>query len=183
MKDRDAILYAQFLKGNISALEELIRTYSDNLVRFAYLYVKDPYLAEDVAEDTFAALFIKRKKFTQKAKFKTYLYKIAKNKCVDCLRKNAKAVKLDDLENVLKSASVEESFAIRERNKKLYRCIHALPEQYKDVIYLAYLDGFDVAEICQILGKNKKQIYNLLSRAKLSLKERLIKEGVTYEDV
>ncbi len=183
MKDNDAMLYSQFLKGNVSALEELIRIYSDNLVRFAYLYVKDSYLAEDVAEDTFATLFIKRKKFTSRAKFKTYLYTIAKNKCVDCLRKNTRNVSIHDLENVLQGAGVEEDFSTRERNKKLYRCVHALPEQYKDVIYLAYLDGFEIAEICRILGKNKKQVYNLLSRAKLSLKEKLIKEGVTYEDV
>lgn len=183
MKDKDAILYAQFLKGDELALEELIRIYSDNLVRFAYLYVKDSYLAEDVAEDTFVALFIKRKKFTSQAKFKTYLYKIAKNKCIDVLRKRVNTVPLCDVENVLKIASVEENFARRERDKKLYRCVHALPEQYKDVICLAYLDGFDVAEICQILGKNKKQVYNLLSRAKLSLKEKLIQQGVSYEDV
>ena len=109
MKDKDAILYAQFLKGDELALEELIRIYSDNLVRFAYLYVKDSYLAEDVAEDTFVALFIKRKKFTSRAKFKTYLYKIAKNKCIDVLRKRVDTVPLYDVENVLKSASVEES--------------------------------------------------------------------------
>ena len=183
MKDKDAMLYAQFLKGDISALEELIRIYSDNLIRFAYLYVKDSYLAEDVAEDTFAALFIKRKRFTSRAKFKTYLYQIAKNKCIDCLRKDVRNLSIYDMENVLQGASVEEDFLTRERNKKLYRCVHALPEQYKDVVYLAYLDGFEIAEICQILGKTKKQVYNLLSRAKSSLKEMLIKEGITHEDI
>lgn len=183
MKDRDAVLYQQFLQGDAAALETLIRTYSDNLIRFAYLYVKDSYLAEDVAEDTFVALFIKRKKFTSKAKFKTYLYKIAKNKCIDCLRKTAKTQSLYDLEYMLQSVSVDESVTVRDRNKKLYRCVHALPQQYQDVIFLAYMDGFDIAEICQILGKNKKQVYNLLSRAKVSLKEKLIKAGVSYEDI
>ena len=183
MKDKDATLYAQFLQGDVCALEELIRLYGDNLVRFAYLYVKDSYLAEDVAEDTFVALWMKRKHFTQRAMFKTYLYKIAKNKCIDCLRKNRKTVPLQDVENVLQSADTEEAIDSLERNKMLYRCVHALPQQYQDVIHLAYLEGFEVAEICQVLGKNKKQVYNLLSRAKLSLKEILIREGVHYEDV
>ncbi len=183
MEDRDATLYSCFLSGDVTAIEELIAQYSDSLIRFAYLYVKDVFVAEDVAEDTFATLFIKRKKFKQQAKFKTYLYRIARNKCVDYLRSKKRAVPLSDVANLLKTADVEELLPSRELHATVYRCLGELPQQYSDVLHLAYFEGFTVTEICKITSKNAKQVYNLLSRAKSSLKQLLIKEGVSYEDV
>ena len=183
MKDIDATLYACFLDGDVAALEELIRRYSDGLIRFSYLYVKDSFVAEDVAEDTFATLFIKRKKFTKQAKFKTYLYRIARNKCIDYLRSKKRSVPLSDVENLLTSANVEEFLPNRELHATVYRCLGELPKQYQDVLHLAYLEGFSVSEICKITSKTAKQVYNLLSRAKISLKQLLIKEGVSYEDL
>ena len=52
-----------------------------------------------------------------------------------------------------------------------------------NLFLLHYIEGFSVQQICTILGKSSKQIYNLLARAKTALKEILIKEGMTYEDL
>lgn len=85
-----ARLYNLFLSGDGGALEELVRLYSDDLVRFACLFVGNAAEAEDVMADTFAALIVKRKKFREEATFKTYLYKIARNKAMDVLRARKK---------------------------------------------------------------------------------------------
>lgn len=181
-RDRSAALYRDFLGGDMQALERLVQLHGDALTRFAYCIVKDADAAEDVTADTFAALIVKRKKFREGAAFKTYLYTVARNKAIDYVRKNGKNRPLQGLENILASENKEDIFK-RERNERLYACMQKLPAPYKEVLYLNYFDGFSNAEICKILKKSAKQVYNLLSRARSTLKLHLIKEGFSYEDI
>ena len=51
------------------------------------------------------------------------------------------------------------------------------------LLYLTYYEGYGADDIARILRKTKKQIYNLLHRAKNSLKELLVKEGISHEDL
>lgn len=181
--DNGAILYAQYLRGNKSALEKLVQTYGDGLVRFAYCFVKDSNVAEDIAEETFATLIVRRKRFSPRASFKTYLYKIAKNKCYDYLRFHKRFVPLDDLENVLGSGDVCESVEVNERAATLYKCMQNLVPQYRYALMLIYVEEFSVEQTAKIMGKNIKQIYNLLARAKASLKQLLVNQGIDYENI
>ncbi len=181
--ENGASSYRRFLQGDSTALEELVRAYSDGLVRFACSYVKDVTLAEEIMEDAFAALILKRKNFSDKENFSAYLYKIVRNKCLDYLRWHRRKVSLEDAEHAFYIADTDGDLVRRERNKALYRCMQSLPEQYREVLYLSYFEDCAVEEICAITGKWKKQVYNLLARAKAALKELLIKEGISSEDV
>ncbi len=175
------LLYNRFLAGDASALEELVRLYSDGLVRFACMFVGNTAEAEDVMADTFAALIVKKKKFREEAAFKTYLYKIARNKAADVLRARKKTAPLSEQKDFRPSA--EELLLRSEREKTLFSAMEKLPPQYREILQLTYLDGFSVKECRKILKKNDKQIYNLLARAKLTLKKILCKDGVFYEDL
>lgn len=176
MTDKGAELYLRFLSGEADAMERLIQEYSDSLIRFVYLLVKDSAAAEDIAEDVFATLYIKRKNFKTQARFKTYLYRIAKNKCVDFLRANKRLVPLCDIENVLHGGDFEEEILKSADYKRLYLCIDRLPQEYRQVLQLVYFEGFNVKDACSILQKSAKQVYNLLHRAKASLKKYLLKK-------
>ncbi len=183
--DDGAKLYAQYLNGDDLSLENLVRIYGDGLVRFVYGFVKDSMTAEDIAEDTFATLIIKRKRFSPNASFKTYLYKIARNKCLDFLRYHRCFVPLDDLENVITSSdgNPDENVELCERKTVLYKCLQKLPKQYGSVLTLVYIEGFTTEETSKIMNQSVKQVYNLLARAKLSLKQLLINEGIKYENI
>lgn len=170
--------YTRFLHGDETGLEDLVREYGDSLVRFAYCFLKDSAAAEDVMEDTFTTLVVKRKKFEGRAQFRTYLFRIARNKCVDHLRARKRLVPLCDFENVLHGADPERDAMRSLRNETLYRCIEGLPAPYRESLLLFYFEGFSVAEISLILKKSRKQVYNLLARAKTTLKEFLSKEGI-----
>ena len=63
----------------------------------------------------------------------------------------------------------------------LKRAIDKIKEEYKEVLILRYFDDLEIEEIAKITKKNTKQVYNLLSRGKLALKETLLKEGYHYE--
>lgn len=176
--DVGAQLYLQYMSGNTNALQQLVEMYSDGLVRFAYCFVASSPVAEDIMEDTFATVIATKRHFSPKATFKTYLYKIARNKCLDYIRFHRKFVPLDDLENVLVYADLETNVEKREETRALYKCLQQMPREYRDVLQLSYLEGFGTQEICSIMRKNTKQVYNLLARAKQSLKILLEKEGI-----
>ncbi len=184
MADHGASSYHRFLQGDPKAIEELVCAYSDELVRYAFCYVRNAAAAEDIMEDTFATLIVKRKKFTENAPFKAYLFRIVRNKSIDYLRSNRRReVPLSDLENVLKSENTDREIAERDRNERIYACMQRLPEQYRGALHLVYFDGFTIEETSKIMGKNRKQLYNLLTRARANLKVILEKEGIFYEDV
>ena len=176
--DVSTTLYLQYVGGNTDALQQLVEMYSDGLVRFAYCFVASSDVAEDIMEDTFATVIVSKRRFSPRATFKTYLYKIARNKCIDYIRFHKKYVPLNDLENVLVFNDVETDVEKREEKRMLYKCLQQLPREYRDVLQLSYLEGFDTQQVCSIMRKNTKQVYNLLARAKLSLKILLEKEGI-----
>lgn len=178
MKSSGASSYHRFLQGDNRALEELITEYSDALVRYAFMYVKNSDVAEDIMEDTFATLIVKRKRFKEDSPFKAYLFKITRNKSIDFLRSKRRTdIPFSDLENVLQAESAEHSLLEKERDRHIYQCMQSLHPDYSEVLYLTYFEGFSTEDICKSTDRSVKQIYNLLARAKASLRELLVKEG------
>ena len=174
--DNGASSYHRYLWGDTDALEELVRLFGDALVRFAYCFLGDPYAAEDVMEDCFAALIVKRKPVDD-AKLKAYLFKIARNKCIDVLRARGRIAPLNEETCEAMFSDAEEDAMRLEQNKRLYAAMQKLPTQYREVLDLVYFENFSPQETAAILRKTRKQIYNLLARAKTALKEILQKEG------
>ena len=114
---------------------------------------------------------------------KAYLYKAVRHRCLNYLRFHRNLVPLEDVEGVLFSGNLEADTIKKERDRAVFACLQELPLQYRQVLTLAYFDGFPVSEICAVLSRSPKQVYNLLSRAKTSLKTSLEKVGITYEDI
>ncbi len=164
-------------------IKDLVQRYSDSLVRYAYCYLGDTSAAEDVMEEAFAILIFKKKQFAEESRAKAYLYKIVRNKSIDWLRRRGREMPLEDVEELLYQEDSHRGLMQADINRTLYICMQQLPTQYRDVLYLCYFDEFAIDQVCRIMKKNKKQVYNLLARAKAELKEKLIQEGITYEDI
>ncbi len=175
--------YCRYLRGDEEALTELVKSCSEPLIRFAYCYVQDSTAAEEIMEDAIVALIMKRKRFDNEANFRSYLFKITKNHAIDYLRKWRNHVALEDVQNILLTEDLETGRSRRARNALVYIQIQSLPEQYRQILHLAYFEEFSLVQISKIMGKSMKQVYNLHSRAKEALKQRLIKEGLTYEEL
>lgn len=112
----------------------------------------------------------------------TWLYTVARNRAIDYVRRRGRERSVTGLENVLLGEDAEEGVFTSLRREKLYVFMQQLPARYKEVLFLNYFDGFSVDEICHILKKGAKQVYNLLARARSALKEILEKEGYSYEN-
>lgn len=181
MKEHGVSSYRRFLRGETDGLEKLIVTYSDELVRFAFGYVKSEAAAEDVVSDSFATLFMKPKSFSEDDQLRAFLYKIVRNRSVDYLRRHRRELPLEDVEGALSVPDAEEKILKKERDEALHRCLAQLPRQYREVLVLTWFEEFSNEQVASILGKSAKQVYNLRSRAKETLKKMLEKEGITRE--
>ena len=175
--------YCRYLKGDEDALEGLVKSCSNALIRFAYCYVPDSTAAEEIMEDAIVALIMKRKQLDNEASFRSYLFKITRNMAIDHLRKWRRSVALEDVQNILLTEDMETSYSRRESNELIYIQMQSLPEQYRQILHLTYFEEFSLKQASMIMGKSMKQVYNLHARAKEALKQHLIKEGLNYEEL
>jgi len=184
--DKDASCYQRFLCGDNSGLEELVMIYNDSLVFYINGFVNNISVSEDLAADTFAELIIRKSRFNNDYMFKTWLFRIARNNTIDYLRKQSKwQIKpIEDLEREsIDNETLENTVLKNEQNKQLHNAMKTMHNMYKDVLHLVYFEGMSYAEASTVLGRNTKQIKNLVYRAKQALKMALKKEGFVYENI
>ena len=182
--DNGASSYRRYLDGDDTGITEIIRDYKDGLTLYINGYINNIFTAEDLMEDTFFKLASKRPRFSGKSSFKTWLYAIARNVALDYLRKSSKlaSTPIEDLTNyITEETSVEKEYLIKEQKILLHRIMRELKAEYFQVLYLVYFENFTNEEIAKIMKKNKRQIENLIYRAKSTLKSELEKEGFEYE--
>ena len=178
--DNGASSYRRYLDGDDTGITEIIRDYKDGLTLYINGYVNNIFTAEDLMEDTFFKLASKRPRFSGKSAFKTWLYAIARNVALDYLRKNAKTLDepIEEFSNYLAEESdVEKEYLIKEQKIFLHQTMRELRPEYFQVLYLTN------EEIAKIMKKNKRQVENLIYRAKSTLKSELKKEGFEYENL
>ena len=182
--DIGASSYLRYLDGDDTGLTEIIRDYKDGLTLYINGYVNNIFTAEDLMEETFFKLATKKPRFSGKSTFKTWLYAIARNIALDYLRKNSKVTStpIDDLSNyIAEEMNVEREYLIKEQKIILHRIMRELKAEYFQVLYLVYFEDFTNEEIAKIMKNKKRQIENLIYRAKGTLKSELEKEGFEYE--
>ena len=78
---------------------------------------------------------------------------------------------------------MEKEFLKNEQKIELRRAMKKLKPDHYQVLYLAYFEDMDIENTARIMGKNKRQITNLLYKAKNSLKSIMEKAGFQYEDI
>lgn len=182
--DNGAGSYRRFLDGDESGIAEIIRDYKDGLMLYLNGFTQNIHAAEDLMEDTFVKLVVKKPKFSEKYSFKTWLYTIGRNVAIDYLRHHSKRafIPVEDLQSALSDEkSLEQSYIQEERKIVIHRAMGKLKSEYRQVLYLSFFEDFSNEQIAAVMKKSKRQIENLIYRAKMSLKSELDKEGFVYE--
>ena len=182
--DNGASSYRRFLNGDDEGLTLIIKDYKDGLILYLNGYVNNIYVAEEIMEETFFKLAVKKPKFNEKSSFKTWLYTIGRNVAIDYIRHNSKILtsSIEDVENYLKDETNLENLYIKSEGKIIvHKAMSDLKPEYYQVLWLCFFEELSNQEAAHIMGKSKRQIENLLFRAKQSLKLLLDKEGFQYE--
>lgn len=175
----DEELYRRYLGGDEAGLTELMKKYGSALTLYIDGYLGDFHQAEDLMIDVFAWLLAKRPRIRDGA-FKAYIYKAARNAALRHKRRQRVCFSLDDLEGEPEAEElIEDALRSREHSRALHLCMSRLNANYREALYLTYFEGLSCAEAAQVMGKNVKQITNLVYRGKQSLRALLEKEGIT----
>ena len=183
--DNGASSYRRFLDGDDNGFVEIIRGYKDGLILFLDSFVRNLSIAEDLAEDTFVKLGIKKPYFSGKSSFKTWLYAIGRNVAVDYIRKESKRseVSIDEYMDLADRQTLEDAYLKEETKIVIHQALGKLKSEYRQVLWLTYFEEFSNKETAKIMRKSVHNTETLIYRAKQSLKQELIKEGFTYEDI
>ena len=183
--DNGASSYRRFLDGDDNGITEIVEIYKDGLILYLNGYVNNIFIAEELTEDTFFRLVIKKPKYSGKSTFKSWLYAIGRNVTVDYIRHNSKIlnVPIDDVENYLiEEQNLEQSYIKEENMLIVNKALNELIPEYRNVLWLTYFEEFSNKETAIILKKTEHQIKNLLYRARKALKSKLEKEGFEYDE-
>ena len=174
----------QLYRLDENAVAELVERYRAPLLYFVTGFLGEAAEAEDVVSETIVKLLVKKPLLRSENALKTYLYKTAKHLAIDRLRKRKREKQY--LANFVRLAEsgivyIEETLGTTEEKQLLLAALRSLAPEYRQVLYFYYFEDLSIAEICKVLGKSKKQVYNLLARAKAALSIILTKEGVRDE--
>jgi RNA polymerase sigma-70 factor (ECF subfamily) len=162
-------------------MTEIIIGYRDGLLLFLKGIVGDIYIAEDIMEQTFMLLAIKKPRDKGGSSFKTWLYTIARNLAIDYLRKKRRSNEVDieaigeiwNDENLL-----EEKYIKKEEQILIRRAMNNLRNEYRQVLWLCYFEEMSNKEISKVMKKSIRSVEAMLYRAKKALREELEKEGI-----
>ncbi len=185
--DNGASSYRRFRDdGDESGLVEIIRDYKDGLILYLNSFVGNIHTAEELAEDTFVLLGIKKPKDKGNGSFRTWLYTIGRNVAIDYLRRNARRaeISIDECsELVSEEQDLELSYIQEERKITVHRAMRKLKSEYRQILWLIYFEGFSHKETAAVMKKSVHNIETLVYRARKSLKSQLEMEGFVYEEL
>ena len=177
--------YQRFLCGDERGLVDLIRAYRDGLILYLNGFVSDLSVAEDLAEDTFLKLVLKKPRFSARSTFKTWLYTIGRNLALDHLRRNKRVhIPLEHCPEVAdEELDLERQYLRQEEKIELHRTMKKLKDEYRQILWLIYFEDFSCEEAGKIMGKSVNSIRVLVCRARQALKTKLTEEGFVYENL
>lgn len=156
-------------------VEFLFKKYYNEVLIYIFSICKDFYLAEDVVMEAFYKAIVK-KNVEQEEGFKFWLIKVSRNLLFDKLKRMKRQTSLED--NVIdeKSENVIEKIICDEKYANLYLTINLLPLNYREVIIFYYFQELSTKQISKLVGQSEEYIRVLIMRARMKLKELLIKK-------
>ena len=152
---------------------QILDTYGDTILRYAYSYLHNQSDTEEVLQDTLIQFLKTRPVFESDEHEKAWLLRVAGNLCKNRLKYNS----LRQTDELREELIAEQ----REDLSFIWDAVQALPVQYREVIHLFYREGYSTREISQILGRKEATIRSDLSRGRGKLKE-LLKEAYDFGD-
>lgn len=155
--------------------ERLVEEYSDLILRLSYTYLKSTQDAEDICQTVFLKLLTSGKTFSDPEHERAWVVRATVNACKDELRAfRRKALPLD---------SVGETAAPALPESDTLDAVMALPQKYREAVYLFYYEGYSVKEIARLLHRSESAVAAHLSRGRKQLHEKLLGGDMNGQEI
>lgn len=174
----------EVIKGDQNAFGEIVEIYKDKVFQLCFRMLGNRHEVEDMAQEAFVRAYVNIHSFNTQMKFSTWLYRIATNLCIDRIRKkkpdyylDAEIAGTDGLDMYSQVAAdtqkPEDEVESLELQETIQREILKLPEKYRSVIVLKYIEELSLKEISEILDMPIGTIKTRIHRGREALRKQL----------
>ena len=176
--DNGKIYYRRFLEGDNEGLAEMVREYRSGLILYINCIVHNMEVSQELCEETFVKIYVKKPKYNEKYSFKAWLYAVGRNVVRAYLRKRGREQEMDcDLQA---NDDIETEYIQSEDKLAVHRAMKKLNSDYCQILTLVYFENMSNKEAAKVMRKTNRQIENLLYYAKKALRAELERGGFEY---
>lgn len=173
-RDPDADVLARAAAGDGHAFAALVDRHLARVHRLAWRSLGSSTEAEDVVQETFLRAFAQLPRWRAgKARFSTWLHRVALNLCQDRLRRRRDEVVVEDLELEDGQAAPDRALEHSQRQRRVEDALAALPQRQREAMLLCHFEGLSNAEAASVLEVSVEALESLLARARRTLRSRL----------
>jgi len=171
----DAELISWSADGDRRAFDSIVARHGAFTLRVALRLMRDPAVAEDVVQEAMVRVWTRAAHFDAgRASFRTWLYRIVVNLCIDRRRRVQPDPMPEDFDVADPAAGADEMMEVSERNAALAGALKDLPVRQRAAMTLVYDEGMSGAEAARVLGLSARAVERLLARARVFLRQRLL---------
>ena len=181
--DADAELMRRVAQGDKAAFAVLFDRYHASICRFAFRFVGDRARAEELTQDIFVKLYRSAKGYQPSALFKTYLFRVATNHCLNEVRRGEYRVSQVDAEaeegerapslQAPEGERPDQALAGRELEKAVATALSRLSERERAAFTMCRFEGMAYREIAEALSASEAAVKSLIHRATLAVARHL----------
>lgn len=180
MEDEEVV--KSVLDGDTGMFEILMRRHNQRLYRVARAILQDDAEAEDLIQDTYVRAYQHLRQFEGRAKFSTWLSRIAVHEAFARRRRRGLYTEMDPMSEQQRekmdriaspAPSPEQQASTSETGRLLELAIGALPEIYRTVFVLREVENMDTGDTASVLGITEENVKTRLHRARALLRKRL----------
>ncbi len=192
MNELERSLLRRLRERDERAFRELVTLHRDRVYNICYRMMGSKSDAEDVAQEVFIAVFKTIDTFREESKFSTWLYRVSVNHCKNRIKYLARRHDRDRDELDENSAgtngvsigapprlSADRALEGLQMEELLREAINSLDEEHRTVVVLRDVEDLPIEEICEITGLPDGTVKSRLHRARLALRKKLQKHGLS----
>ena len=170
--------------GDEGAFKKLFNEYKYPLLNYIYRFCLDKIIAEELSHEVFLRIYKYASSYQPKARFSTWIYRIATNICLNDIRSMKHhyevpytSLQIDKFEDTSQEHPLE-LLEKHERQTAVRKCVAALPQKYRIAILMSCYQQLPYKEIANRLGCSIGAVKSMIHRSKLMIKENLKNEDL-----